>query len=382
MLARAPGDVAHANVAQAKRTPPPGRSPQRGQCSQLRRERTRAADPATAPDDQGTGSATGAGPHGPAASPTRPPPPGHAYRPRGPSPRWPAAVTAPGAGAGSAAIATRGPGTPSPAHPENTPVTNDGHPGSPHRSTAGADSPRAGRLTRSERTPTASGALAADSKAAEGQGAHGTPLLARPATTGPARAHVTRALAAVLGTRAAQIKALAAQITEQPGLHADAHLVTSLPRSGTVRAARLLTEIGDRRARFPDPQSLMCLAGGGALHPPVRQGQGRQLPLGRRQAAARRRLRLRRRLPPRQSLGRPALQRRHRSWQKSSPRYPYVARAWLYGIWHCRQDRTAYDPALHKALQRLLEEDKPMALDTGLLMRPAGKPDQPAQPAG
>jgi transposase len=25
-----------------------------------------------------------------------------------------------------------------------------------------------------------------------------------------------------------------------------------------------------------------------------------------------------------------------------------VARAWLYVIWHCRQDRTAYDPALYK----------------------------------
>ena len=76
----------------------------------------------------------------------------------------------------------------------------------------------------------------------------------------------------------------------------------------------------------------MCLAGVAPSSRQFRQGQGRQLPLGRRQAAARRRLRLRRRLPPRQSLGRPALQRRHRSWQRSSPRHPYVARAWLYVI--------------------------------------------------
>jgi transposase len=55
----------------------------------------------------------------------------------------------------------------------------------------------------------------------------------------------------VLGTLAAQIKALAAQITEQPGLHADAHVFTSLPRSGTIRAARLLAEIGDCRAASP-----------------------------------------------------------------------------------------------------------------------------------
>ena len=46
MLARAPGEVAHANVAQVKRSPPaavftPSDLGQRGKCSQLRRERTR-----------------------------------------------------------------------------------------------------------------------------------------------------------------------------------------------------------------------------------------------------------------------------------------------------------------------------------------------------
>src|SRR6185437_11505399 len=51
------------------------------------------------------------------------------------------------------------------------------------------------------------------------------------------------------------------QISEQLALHEDQHVFTSLPRSGTVRAARLLAEIGDCRARFPTPQSLACLAG-------------------------------------------------------------------------------------------------------------------------
>ena len=77
-----------------------------------------------------------------------------------------------------------------PAHPENTPVTNDGHPGSPHRSTARAGSPRARRLTRSERTPTASGALAADSKAAEGQGRTRHAAAGATGDDGTARAHV------------------------------------------------------------------------------------------------------------------------------------------------------------------------------------------------
>ena len=38
-------------------------------------------------------------------------------------------------------------------------------------------------------------------------------------------------------------------------------IFTSLPRSGTVRAARLLAEIGDARGRFPTADSLACLAG-------------------------------------------------------------------------------------------------------------------------
>jgi transposase len=78
---------------------------------------------------------------------------------------------------------------------------------------------------------------------------------------GAAKAHITRALLAVLTSLVAQIKALEAQIAEQLALHADAHIFTSLPRSGTVRAARLLAEIGDCRARFPTPEALICLAG-------------------------------------------------------------------------------------------------------------------------
>ena len=71
----------------------------------------------------------------------------------------------------------------------------------------------------------------------------------------------TRALVAVLSSLVAQIKALDADIAEQLARHADAHIFTSLPRSGTFRAARLLSEIGDCRARFPTPESLACLAG-------------------------------------------------------------------------------------------------------------------------
>ncbi|MDT7697525.1 MAG: transposase [Pseudonocardiales bacterium] len=55
-----------------------------------------------------------------------------------------------------------------------------------------------------------------------------------------------------------QIDALSEAIREQRAAHIDGHIFTSLPRSGTVRAARLLAEIGDARGRFPTPEALAC----------------------------------------------------------------------------------------------------------------------------
>ena len=49
---------------------------------------------------------------------------------------------------------------------------------------------------------------------------------------------------ATLSTLVEQIKILDKQIGEQLAAHADAHIFTSLPRSGTVRAAAV-AEIGD-----------------------------------------------------------------------------------------------------------------------------------------
>jgi len=74
-------------------------------------------------------------------------------------------------------------------------------------------------------------------------------------------AATTQAYVAVLRAITAQIQTLAESISEQLTLHPDQQTFTSLPRSGTVRAARLLAEIGDARGRFPTPESLACLAG-------------------------------------------------------------------------------------------------------------------------
>jgi transposase len=80
-------------------------------------------------------------------------------------------------------------------------------------------------------------------------------------SAGRARGAVTEALVSVLVELRGQIAALEARISEALALHPDGPIFTSLPRSGTVRAAALLAEIGDCRERFPTPESLACLAG-------------------------------------------------------------------------------------------------------------------------
>jgi transposase len=178
---------------------------------------------------------------------------------------------------------------------------------------------------------------------------------------GAAQAHVTGALLTVLTSLVTQIKALEALIAEQLALHADAHVFTSLPRSGTVRAARLLAEIGDCRARYPTPESLICAAG---VAPSTRQsGKSKAVTF---RWAADKQLRdavcdfagdSRRASPWADRLYRDATAR-----GKDHPHaVRIVARAWLYVIWHCWQDGVAYDPARHKALQRILAEQKPAA---------------------
>ena len=85
-----------------------------------------------------------------------------------------------------------------------------------------------------------------------------------------ARAEITLALVAALTGLRTQIKALEHQIADQLAHHPDAAVFTSLPKAGTVRAARLLAEIGDARGRFPAagtaPPKHSCASP--APHPP------------------------------------------------------------------------------------------------------------------
>jgi transposase len=181
------------------------------------------------------------------------------------------------------------------------------------------------------------------------------------AVPGITGATITDSFVATLTMLNAQIKILDESIADQLASHADAHIFTSLPRSGTFRAARLLAEIGDCRARFPTPEALACLAG---VAPSTRQS-GKVKHVGFRWAADRQ---LRDAVCDFAGDSRRAnpwaadIYRRARTRGHDHPHAVRIlARAWLYIIWHCWQDNSAYDPAQHRALQQLLNQHKPEA---------------------
>jgi len=174
-------------------------------------------------------------------------------------------------------------------------------------------------------------------------------------------AEVTGAFVATLTALNAQITVLDDSIADQLAAHADAHIFTSLPRSGIFRAARLLCEIGDCRARYPTPEALACLAG---VAPSTRQS-GKITHVGFRWAADKQ---LRDAVCDFAGDSRRAnpwaadLYNRARARGHDHPHAVRIlARAWLYVIWHCWQDHTTYDPTQHRALQALLERPQPGA---------------------
>jgi transposase len=174
-------------------------------------------------------------------------------------------------------------------------------------------------------------------------------------------AGTTLALVAVLRVLNAQIKALAASIAAQLAAHPDAAIFQSLPRSGTVRAARLLAEIGDARGRFPTRDSLTCLAG---VAPSTRQS-GKVKSVIFRWGADRQ---LRDALCDFAGDSRRASPWAADLYDRAIARgcdHPHavriLARAWAHVIWRCWQDHAPYDPAAHNSLQALLNRDQPIA---------------------
>jgi transposase len=170
---------------------------------------------------------------------------------------------------------------------------------------------------------------------------------------GDARSSVTLAFVTLLETIDTQIKSLKRRIAGLLDAHPDGHIFRSLPRAGTIRAATLLAEIGDCRARFPEPEALACLAG---VTPSTRaSGKHRAVTF---RWAANKKLR--------DALcdfagdtpnGNEWARHRYRQLRSDGKSHPHaeriLARTWTHIIWRCWQDKVPYDPARHGALQEL-----------------------------
>ncbi|WP_293788032.1 IS110 family transposase [uncultured Aeromicrobium sp.] len=169
-----------------------------------------------------------------------------------------------------------------------------------------------------------------------------------------ALAGITASYVTLLRTLTDQTRILEKQIDRQLAAHTDEHIFTSLPRAGRVRAARLLAEIGDCRARFPTPESLACLAGAA---PSTRQS-GRSRVVGFRWSCDKQ---LRDAVTDfaadtvKTNPWAADLYQRARTRGHDHPHTVRIlARAWLFIIWHCWQDNVPYQPANHRALQQFL----------------------------
>ena len=181
--------------------------------------------------------------------------------------------------------------------------------------------------------------------------------MAAPGVRGPAAdalVVVTLSLVRVLRTLVAEIAELETHIREQLALHPDGPIFQSLPRAGTVRAAALLAEIGDCRARFPSSETLAALAGA----VPSTRASGQHHVVTFRWACDKK---LREALVDfaqdtvRASPWAEQLYRRHRQQRKTHPHAARIlTRAWISVLWRCWQDRQPYDPARHRALQRVI----------------------------
>lgn len=149
---------------------------------------------------------------------------------------------------------------------------------------------------------------------------------------------------------------LETRIKEALLAHPDGPIFQSLPRAGVVRAAALLAEIGDCRARFPDAQSLAAAAG---VAPSTRQS-GKHLNVAYRRGCNKQ---LRAALidwaqdTPRANTW------AHDTYYRARARgcrHPHAARilaqAWTRILWRCWYDQTPYNPDLHGRLNTLQEE--------------------------
>lgn len=149
---------------------------------------------------------------------------------------------------------------------------------------------------------------------------------------------------------------LETRIKEALLAHPDGAIFRSLPRAGVIRAAALLAEVGDCRARFPDAQSLAAAAG---VAPSTRQSGKHHNVTYRRGCNKQLRAAL---VDWAQDTPR-ANAWAHDTYSRARARgcrHPHAARilaqAWTRILWRCWHDHTPYNPELHGRLSSLETE--------------------------
>ena len=182
---------------------------------------------------------------------------------------------------------------------------------------------------------------------------------ARGRTSGPAAEAsemVVVTLVEVLLELRTRQDALEARIHEALLAHPDGPIFQSLPRAGTIRAATLLAEIGDCRARYPDPASLAAAAG---VAPSTRASGSRRHVTYRRACNKHLRAAL---VDWAQDTPRanPWARDTYDRARARGARHPHAARilaqGWVRILWRCWHDHVPYNPALHGRLTTLHQE--------------------------
>jgi transposase len=166
------------------------------------------------------------------------------------------------------------------------------------------------------------------------------------------RRQLVLTLVATLKQLGAQIAELERQIATAIREHPDGQIFTSLFKGAVLTAAELLAEMGDCRARYPTRETLAGDAGQAAV----------AIESGKRKAACFRwgcNTRLRQAFHTLADSSRhyhPWAQDLYAQARARGQNHPRalrtVGRAWSRVVWQCWQERTPYDPARHRALQR------------------------------
>ncbi len=163
-----------------------------------------------------------------------------------------------------------------------------------------------------------------------------------------ARGQITLGLVAMIEAINTQIAAAESHLEALFQAHPDQKIFASLPRSGMVRAATLLAEIGDCRERFPSDDALAALAG---ASPSTRQSGKRKQTVFRWSCNKNLRAAVMD-FANGSRFGDPWAMDVYQRAVARGCRHPHairvLARAWLRIIWRCWQDNTAFDPDLHR----------------------------------